>query len=90
MNIIHITYAPLIESPPITKGSKAQRFWKYQKRIDRICKIKPESYQDSFAISDAVMETMQHCLNLGYSWEESNEGEPIWFNPQGKRVSCDN
>lgn len=81
--MIFLTVDPLISSPPIRKGSKHRKFWLYQRRIERLCNLKANSYFESFAISDAVTRAMDYCEELGYTPKEDDYGRPHWYRSDG-------
>lgn len=84
---IHLLVSPRWESPPITKGSRAQRFWKYQQRMTRFDRLKqryeaekgrPMLMIESLWIGDLFMDTFKHIEALGYEFEEDDFGKPTW------------
>jgi len=85
--VIHINASPYWESPPIRKGSREQRFWKYQRRMDRLDRLR-ERYEaekgrkvmmyESLWFGGLFMDTFDHIANLGYEMTEDEYGEPTW------------
>lgn len=94
--IVHINAAPCWESPPIRKGSPAQKFWKYQHRMDRIERLSKRyaaskgrglMMSESLWFSGLVMDTMDLCVELGYWFDEdASTGQPYWHRPDGSMV----
>jgi len=94
--IVHLLYSPCWESPPIRKGCPAQKFWRYQNRMDRIDRLR-QRYEaskgrellmvESLWFGDLTITTMEHCEDLGYCFDtDENTGNPRWYDPQGKAV----
>ena len=94
--IVHLLYSPCWESPPIRKGCPAQKFWRYQNRMDRIDRLR-QRYEaskgrkllmvESLWFGDLFVTTMEHCEVLGYeNREDPVTGQPHWYDPQGKAV----
>lgn len=85
--LIHINVSPRWESPPIRRGSREQRFWKYQQRMDRFYRLReryeadkgrPMMMHESLWIGGLYMDTLEHIEALGYEFEEDEFGEPTW------------
>jgi hypothetical protein len=86
--LIHISIAPAWESPPIRKGSREQRFWKYQQRMERFDRLK-DNYEkqkgrkllmnESLWFGGLYMDTFDHIEALGHEMTEGEFGEPTWL-----------